>query len=200
LIQGFLLGLASGTACLANCAPVFLPYLLGEGEKIPKNYALLGQFLGGRLAGYLLFALLAWAAGLYFSIMRHRSLIFGAIYIVLAALMIYTSLHKTDKKENKCPVNYPGKPLIPLALGFFTGINFCPPFLMAFTEASSIVDLGQCILFFFMFFLGTAVFFLPLPLVGGLERFLLLKNIGKLAAILIAVYYLYTGSVMIGGS
>ncbi len=82
VVQGFFLGLASGTACLANCAPVFLPYLLGEGEKIPKNYILLGQFLGGRLAGYLLFALLAWAAGLYFSIMRYRSLIFGAIYII----------------------------------------------------------------------------------------------------------------------
>jgi hypothetical protein len=118
--------------------------------------------------------------------MRHRSLIFGAVYIVLAVLMIYTGLRKT---ENKCLVNYLGKPIIPLALGFLTGINFCPPFLMAFTEASSIVNLGQCILFFFMFFLGTAVFFLPLPFVGGLERFLLLRNIGKLAAILIAVYY-----------
>lgn len=127
---------------------------------------------------------------------KHRSLIFGAVYIILAVLMIYTSLRKT---ENKCLVNYLGKPLIPLALGFLTGINFCPPFLMAFTEASSIVNLGQCILFFFMFFLGTTLFFLPLPLVGGLERFLLLKNIGKLAAILIAVYYLYTGLVMIGG-
>ncbi|MFA5383488.1 MAG: sulfite exporter TauE/SafE family protein [Eubacteriales bacterium] len=197
MIQGFFLGLASGTVCLANCAPVLLPYLLGEGGKIPRNYALLGQFMGGRLAGYLLFALLAWAAGLYFSIMRHRGLIFGAVYIILAVLMIYTSLRKT---ENKCLGNCLGKPLIPLTLGFFTGINFCPPFLMAFTEASSIVNLGQCMLFFFMFFLGTAVFFLPLPLVGGLERFLLLKNIGKLAALLIAVYYLYTGLVMIGGS
>ena len=197
MIQGFFLGLASGTVCLANCAPVLLPYLLGEGEKIPKNYVLLGQFMGGRLAGYLLFALLAWAAGLYFSIMQHRSLIFGAVYIILAVLMIYTSLRKT---ENKCLGNCLGKPLIPLALGFFTGINFCPPFLMAFTEASSIVNLGQCMLFFFMFFLGTAVFFLPLPLVGGLERFLLLKNVGKMAALLIAVYYLYTGMVMIGGS
>ena len=32
IIQGFMLGLANGTSCLAFFAPVLLPYLLDEGS------------------------------------------------------------------------------------------------------------------------------------------------------------------------
>jgi hypothetical protein len=59
-LDGFILGLSNGVACMATCAPVLIPYLLGEGKGIVRNYWVTGQFLFGRLLGYLLFAVLAW--------------------------------------------------------------------------------------------------------------------------------------------
>ena len=66
LVKGFLLGIASGGACLAYCAPVLVPYLLGEGKTLRGNAVLVGGFLGGRLIGYL-----AFAAGRMGSARRH---------------------------------------------------------------------------------------------------------------------------------
>lgn len=63
MLQGFLLGLANGSSCLAYCAPVFVPYLLAEGQSVRRNVLALLQFLTGRLAGYALFAAVAWEAG-----------------------------------------------------------------------------------------------------------------------------------------
>lgn len=60
-MQAFLLGLSNGAVCLAYCAPVLIPYLLGEGKRISRNFAVLIRFLAGRLLGYLLFGIMAWA-------------------------------------------------------------------------------------------------------------------------------------------
>jgi len=84
MLQGFILGITSGTACLAYCAPLLVPVLLGEGKNIQRNYVILGQFLGGRLSGYLLFALLAWAVGFPLSGLQDREVVFGVVYMVLA--------------------------------------------------------------------------------------------------------------------
>jgi len=92
MVQGFILGIASGTACLAYCAPVLVPVLLGEGENIQRNYVILGQFLGGRLGGYLLFSLLVWFAGFPLSGLQYREVIFGIAYIVLALFLAYYGL------------------------------------------------------------------------------------------------------------
>ena len=53
-MQGFFLGLANGTSCLALCAPVLIPFLLSEGNNVGQNLVTLLKFLGGRLGGYLL--------------------------------------------------------------------------------------------------------------------------------------------------
>ena len=51
MLEGFILGLSSGVACIATCAPVLIPYLLGEGKGIVHNCWVTGQFLLGRLVG-----------------------------------------------------------------------------------------------------------------------------------------------------
>jgi hypothetical protein len=56
LTERFLLGLANGGVCLAYCAPVLVPYLLGAGDTVRRSVVSVGEFLGGRLAGYLTFA------------------------------------------------------------------------------------------------------------------------------------------------
>jgi sulfite exporter TauE/SafE len=89
--------------------------------------------------------------------------------------------------------------LFPLVLGFLTGLNLCLPFIVAFTGAAGQASLVGSLLFFASFFIGTSIFFLPIPFVGAFQRVQGLRTIGKFAAIFVALYYLYTGLITLMG-
>jgi len=206
-MQGFLLGLSSGAVCTAYCAPVLVPYLLGEKQDVARNVMALMQFLTGRLLGYLAVGFLAW--GIDRSILQNfsfRQFIMGSAYIILSGLLIHYSFSKGGKT---CPAA-PGNGLLqkvrdawpflfPFIMGLATAVNLCPPFLLAVAGAMGEGTLLKSTLFLFMFFLGTSVFLIPVVFVGMLRRFHALHVIGKMAAGLIGVYYLYSGAVIIGG-
>lgn len=207
-MKGFLLGLANGTVCLSYCAPVLVPYLLGQGQTVRRNYLDLGRFLLGRLSGYLIFAVLAWWLSLLIKDNSvYRELLFGGSYCLLAGLLIYYCFRKAP---NLCAAEYakgilPGFItrsvfLLPFALGLLTGLNLCPPLLLAFTSAASGGGLWSSLLFFAAFFVGTSVFFIPVPFMGLIKRKEALQTIGKMASGLIGVYYFCMGIViLIGG-
>lgn len=204
-MQGFLLGLANGVTCLAYCAPVLIPLMLGEGQKTRQNWGMLGKFLGGRLGGYLLFGLLAWLASqLIFGIPAYRNLILGVIYVVLAALLLVYGLLKAPAP---CVGSIKGARaflrrwpvLLPAGLGFLTGLNLCPPFLLAITSAANTGSLAASLLFFLAFFAGTSIYFIPTAFVGLASRVNALRTVGKLAAVLMALYYLYSGIIYLAG-
>lgn len=207
-MQGFLLGLANGATCLAYCAPVLVPYLLSEGKSTRQNMSILCQFLTGRLLGYLLFAVAAWFASSYVATLPiNQELLLGMVYTILAAVM-YThsratrpttscATHSLKGLTNRVTAKYPA--MMPLLMGFLTGLNLCPPFLLVFTDAISTQTISQSMLYFFTFFLGTTIYFLPTPFLGILRHFPPLKSIGKMAAILMSAYYLYTGIIMLIG-
>jgi sulfite exporter TauE/SafE len=144
-MQGFLLGIANGTLCLGYCAPVLVPYLLGESTNVRGNISRLGRFLVGRLLGYFCFATLVWMTSwVILHNTAYRNRVLALTYITLAVLLlIYTFLGS----KKLCAVNV-SKPyftkisrhrpaLIPVGLGIATGINICPPFLLIFTEAAN---------------------------------------------------------------
>lgn len=208
-MEAFILGLSNGATCMAYCAPVLVPYLLGEGKGILQNSVLTAQFLLGRLVGYLLFAVLAW--GINRSILQGVSkpdLVIGTAYVIFSLLLIYYGFFKTRTScETTCTNGLRHKlttilPVsIPMIAGFVTGLSLCPPFLLAFTGAVEKTTVLQSMFFFFAFFLGTSIFFIPLPFSGLFRGFAALRIIGRMAAGLIGVYYLYSGLVMlIGGN
>ena len=206
--DGFILGLSSGVACIAYCAPVLLPYLLGEGRGVLQNAWLTGQFLLGRLLGYLLFAVLAWGIGR--SILTGGSrhdLIIGAAYVLFSGMLIYYGFFR---KEASCPKTCEMSRLqrwsmdvwpvlMPVGAGFATGLSFCPPFLLAFTGAAAEPTLLGSLLYFFSFFLGTSVLFVFAPLIGVARKFSVLQMIGKLAAGVMGFYYGYSGLILLIG-
>jgi len=206
-MQGLLLGLANGTVCVAYCAPVLVPYLLGEGRSIATNFVVLSEFLLGRLSGYLLFSVMAWLTHrLLLENPSHRELILGAVYIVLSCMLVTYGFSKpakecaADRTRSLLPQLLTRNPAtLPLVLGFLTGLNLCPPFLLAFTGAAASMSLAQSVLFFAFFFVGTSVYFIPAPLVGSFRRVGGLRTVGKLAGVVVAVYYFYLGIVMFGG-
>jgi len=209
-MEAFLLGLSNGLVCLAYCAPVLVPCLLvGSGGGVAKATAITGEFLAGRLAGYLLFAVVAWLVGM--ALPGNASLresIIGAAYMVLSVMLVVYAF--TAGKSHSCAAGLANKlmlrlsggrssALIPLAAGVATGINFCPPFLLAIAASSNKGSLSYSLLFFFMFFLGTSLFFLPAPFFGLLRSYPAVRTVGRLCAGLMGAYYFLTGLIMFTG-
>ncbi len=199
--KGLMLGLASGAVCAAYCGPVLVPYLLSRGQNILNNLLTILYFMAGRLAGYLLFAAAAWAVG--FAVIKNltnQGAVFGVIYIVLAVLLVFYGFRSpagdcaggrvkflSEKLKTK------NQAVFPATLGFLTGLNLCPPFLLAFTEAARTGTLWRSLLFFAAFFVGTSVYILPLAVLGLARRIEGLRYIGRLAAGVAGVYYLCLG-------
>lgn len=209
-MDAFLLGLSMGGVCLGTCCPILAPYLLGEGKTVARNFLDLGLFLIGRLTGYLIFGVLAWTMGkVFLESTVIRSCLIGSAYIILSALLLTYVLIRS--RHSLCPSflhrlgtdpdrETHGFILIPAFGGLVTGISLCQPFLLAFLNAANQQSLAASVYFFFMFFLGTSIFFLFVPLMGYARRFQVLKSIGKLAVALIGILYLYRGiMLLIGG-
>ncbi len=207
MMQGFLLGLSSGTLCLAYCTPVLVPYILGEGQSIRQNSMILARFLSGRLLGYLLVGLLTGLFNFFIvDVSPSRGLVFGCSYMVLAALLVIYGFfdirsicvaERSGGLLRRMSARLPF--LLPLFLGFFTGLNLCPPFLLAIMSAAESGSIMGSLWFFLLFFLGTAVYFIPLPFAGAFRRVKVLKIVGKFAAGVIGVYYFYLGVIMFQG-
>ncbi|MCX7030974.1 MAG: sulfite exporter TauE/SafE family protein [Spirochaetes bacterium] len=204
-VQGLLLGLANGTSCLTLCAPVLVPFLLSEGNTIRRNVVTLLEFLGGRLVGYLLFGLLAWVVGgLLASTGGSQALLIGGAYVGLSVLLLVAVFRKKPA-SGACPAaeapvrlrRWPA--LIPAGMGLLAGLKVCPPMLLAFTDAAGTGTLGGSLLLFVTFFLGTSLYFLPLPLLGAFTRMPDLRIVGKFAAVIVALYYLVSGILLVAG-
>jgi sulfite exporter TauE/SafE len=206
-VTGFLLGLANGTSCLAFCAPVLVPYLVAEGEGPRRSVPILGRFLLGRLLGYLLFGLAAGLAGSLLVTGPAREALFGVAYLGLAVLLLGYGL--APPRRAPCAVRgrtgivrrlcarWPGA--LPVLLGLLTGLNLCPPFALAIAGAAETGSVAGSVWFFATFFLGTSLFFLPLPGLGGLRRFETLRTVARLAAGVVGAYYLYRGLILAYG-
>jgi sulfite exporter TauE/SafE len=205
-MQGFLLGLANGTSCLALCAPILIPFLLSEGNNVGQNLATLLKFLGGRLGGYLLFGLLAWAVGeLLVEAGGFQAVLIGGTYIGLSVLLLVAVFRKRRPAAGACALSQAQTRfrrwpvLIPVGMGLLAGLKVCPPLLLAFTDAASSGTLGGSLLLFVAFFLGTSLYFLPLPLLGAFSRLPDLRIVGRFATVIVALYYLFSGILLFAG-
>ncbi len=201
-----MLGVSSGAACIATCAPVLIPCLLGEAKGVVGNVWITGQFLIGRLAGYLLFAVLAWIVGrVLLPEGGWHDLLIGTAYAGFSALLVgYGFFKKEETCERGCPNKFPyasgtGTASLPVIAGFVTGLAFCPPFLAAFAGAAGEPSLAGSLFFFIAFFAGTSIFFIPAPLVGFFRNFAPLRMIGRMAAGLMGLYFLYSGIILMTG-
>jgi sulfite exporter TauE/SafE len=202
--EGFILGLSTGAVCLAYCGPVLIPFLLGEGGKVKQNYFSLFFFMSGRLVAYLITGWLAGTLGHAFLLnFRIYQGVIGMVYMMLSLLMIMYGFHRfkeiclgsiSKKVNNHFLIQWPF--LVPMLGGILTGFNLCPPFLMAFAKAFDIGQVFGSVMLFFWFFLGTSVYFIPLPLIGFTRQKKILQIIGKFAAILAGLYYFYIGLIL----
>lgn len=193
--EGFLLGLSTGFYCLASCLPLLAPYLLAEGRAAWKfNFYIFLQFLGGRFAAYMLFALLASLAG------KAGQYALPAWVIPLSMsgcglLMVFLAFSRVRGEAVPCLLKRDLSPFfrrLPLALGFVTGINVCPPFMAGFLRLLELADVPNGFAYFGGFFAATSLFISPVllgtPWLGHRAN-----EIGRLTLLLAGLWYLLLG-------
>lgn len=194
IIEGFTLGFSTGTICLVSCTPIYLPYLISENRSFSKNIWKVLEISLGRFFSYIVFGLLAGWIGSNIATIN-RDLFTAIAYILLSGFLIL-SVIRTKKKQGKCHIPALAKiTSSAFLLGVFTGINFCPSFLIALSKAVDLAGPISGALLFFGFFVGTSIFLIPLAFSGFLAYIKNLKYIAQIASIAIAVWFLFSAGV-----
>jgi len=192
LTQGLLLGLAMGTTCLATCGPIYAPYLMESNRGLNRSLVAVLEMSAGRFLAYGLFGLIAGHFGAKLAI-AHRPY-FTAVAYVLLSLLLISSAFVTYRSEKLCAVGrwsrYVHRPFV---LGVVTGINLCPSFLMALTKAVTLSGAVAGMHFSFAFFLGKSVYIVPLSLFGIFGARKALRDVGRVAALGVGVWFLISG-------
>ncbi|MCR4423594.1 MAG: sulfite exporter TauE/SafE family protein [candidate division WOR-3 bacterium] len=197
--RALMLGLSSGASCLGFCLPVALPTLAGSHRTGFKATALnLATFLLGRLSAYLLSGLIFGLLGstiARFTIF-HR-LILPFLYIVLAILLILYGITDLNPFARyafcQLIISRTESRLFPFLLGIMIGFSPCPPFLLAITTVTDIGGIKNGILFFFLFFLTTSLFFSPLLLIGIFNRYATVRLASRILAVITGFYFITIG-------
>ena len=206
--EALALGLASGPACVAACGPVLVPALLTEHGGLRPNARVLMAFLGARLLGYLVFAVVAWEVGTLAHLEPGpRMTLTGVVNVTLAGVLLWYAY----KAKNVCGGNCGDKKLVTIvsskknripgaaAMGLLTGVSLCPPFVAAGFRAAQLGSVLLALLFFACFFLGTTVWFAPFAGLGCVVRNQAVVTVARMTMVLIALYYLLLGIALLMG-
>jgi len=190
ILSALALGISTGVSCLAVCLPFYLPYLIAEERKLKVNFIEFSKFMLGRLAGYLLFGLTFGYLGekLNFGIIS----VFSALSLALLSLFIilYSFIFfKTKITALAC--RYLKLKLIkpPFLIGFLTGINVCPPFLLSLNYIFILGDVFKGLIYFFFFFLATSLYFIPLIFLGKLSYVNEFQKLARLTMLVVGLIF-----------
>ncbi|MDD1729760.1 MAG: sulfite exporter TauE/SafE family protein [Methanospirillum sp.] len=196
--SGILLGLSTGLFCLASCAPIIVSFMLGEEREHRQNIRIIIEIACGRLGAYLLIGLLT---GLFAAELEgelfHR--IGGVALILVSLLLLYSTISMIPFRFGFCRCIPKVKSQTPLLFGFLTGINVCPPFLLAISYAIAISSIIGSVLLFLGFFLGTSIYLLLLIPVGFAGRFENARIVGRITAVLSSLLFLLIGIGYVAG-
>jgi hypothetical protein len=203
MTDSFILGLSSGSACLMTCGIIMFPYLMSGSAGVKRISIDLSVFMLTRVMIYFLLATLAWFFGQAFLTNRLMlNIVPGILYIVFSAMLVWYSIDRNRKKE--CPAKIVStitdKRLIPIFLGIVNSLGFCPALLIILTKGATQSTILQSYMAFLAFFVGSSLWFLPLPLAGKIKKKLVLETIGILATGLAGTIFLIKGiTILIGG-
>lgn len=197
-IDGVVLGLSSGGFCLVGCVPFLLPYFLSEERKLGKSAFIILEFLGGRLAAYLLFGLIFGIVGEYAKEVVSARFV-GVLMIVTSAMLFIYGFTKNFPEFKFCKIASKSAILkrFPFASGFLLGINICPPFLVGMTVLVSLGNIFFALIFSLGFFLATTLFLLPLVFSPLLAKISKLQEIGQVITLFAGLYFFIQGVMFI---
>jgi hypothetical protein len=192
---------------------VLLPLLVGASGGVRRHGTLVAEYLVGRLAGYLGFGFLVWSGIQWLPRTVQENPGFkGSLSLGLGCLMLIYGILQFPRKSAKktsTPPNHSAcmvspwrirswltrcPRVLPAALGLVSGLNLCPPFVVALTQGGVSGSLCGMLLFFLAFFWATALFFLPIPFVGAFPKLAGAAQVASFAGILVGLFFIYTGT------
>jgi len=192
LLAGALLGLSTGVFCLASCAPVFVPFMMAEDRTFCRNLSVLGELAAGRLAAYIIVGIaVGLLAGMIDAAVLHRAA--GIALVAVSLLLLFFVLSKKSPEFALCRLFKGRAGTMPVLFGFLTGINVCPPFLLAIGAAAAAGSVAGSVLIFLGFFCGTSAYLLVLLPFGFAGRSETVRTIGTITAVLSGVLFFVIG-------
>ncbi len=192
LIRGAALGLATGTACLVSCGPVYGAYLLSEKRSGFESVRVLLELNLGRFLAYAAFGALFGLLGGSIPLSIRGPL--AAAGYVLFSIYLILSVVRVRRTCGGCSTSRMTRiTRSPLLLGVLTGLSVCPSFLIAVTGAFESSGPLNGALLFTGFFAGTTVYMLPFALLGLFTRKGWFTAAARVLAVVVAVYFLFVG-------
>jgi hypothetical protein len=200
-LEAILLGLGTGSYCVMTCAPLVLPFLFADSGAPGRNAALVGLFMGGRLAGYLAVGAVLGFSG--YVVKKYvdpglENILSLIAFGIAGAVLLLQGLGYTGKFKRAC--SFFGSRAAKrnaFLLGAVSGLSLCPPFLAAAARVLSQAARGSLpgtlsgMAYFLLFFLGTSVFFLPLFGIPLLTRWKdALASVARICLLLMGGYFL----------
>lgn len=190
-----MLGISTGFFCAGICLPLLTPIMMLNIKKsLKQGLIIFGLFGAGRLAAYSLFGLSAGLAGLYLA-----ELVIGpyivSVSLIITSLLLLFFAYSNGKGFSFClnKKTFENTTYLPLVLGFLTGINICPPFLMAIPAIFRLTSPTLGLLFFLSFFVGTTILLLPSFFGLLIGKIKMLTPLIKIITVFIGLYFLTIG-------
>jgi sulfite exporter TauE/SafE len=195
IVESLLLGLSVGPICLAYCSPIVIPLLSSSSSpKLSVSSVTLVMFLVGRFIGYMLVGILVGIIGN--NIQQYaKGNLFGIISIALGLTLLYFSIQKNFPELKICRhiKNSHSRQMFFILMGFFTGLNLCPPFLAAIVGATGTGTVAGSMIYFAAFFIGTVVFF-PVTIFFGLfSKIDAVRTIAHVCMMISGVWFVLKG-------
>ena len=98
-------------------------------------------------------------------------------------MLVWYSIGKN--REKKCPARIVGtvnnNKLVPVLLGIVNSIGFCPALFLILTKGAAQGTIINSYLDFLAFFIGSSLWFIPVPFAGRIRKKEALETIGMLA-------------------
>ncbi len=191
ILQPVLAGLSVGAFCLTTCIPFMGSFLVAEERSLRTSAWEVLKFLSGRLVGYLCFGLIVGYLGEKFDSRWLR--LATALSFILLSVILFGYLRGLIRYEKVfCPPTSLLKDQSPLLMGFFMGINLCPPFLLSVTYIFSQHSAFYGVFYFALFFLSSSIYFLPLVFVGLLAKTGEFRSVARLSGFLVSgIFFVY---------
>jgi len=189
---GLTLGLATGTACLASCGPIYASYLMAEKRTGLQPLWVVLKLNAGRFLAYAIFgAIVGYLGGSIPVSVRVPMALSGYILFSIYLLMSVVRVRKT------CTGCHAGRFIritrSSFLLGVLTGFSICPAFLIALTRAFDSSGPLNGMMMFTGFFAGTTVYMLPFALFGLLTMKDWITRAARVIAVVVAVYFMAVG-------
>lgn len=191
VLHPILAGLSVGAFCLTYCFPFMGVFFGAEERGTKKNLLILLEFLGGRLAGYLCFGLLVGYLGDKVDPSRLRLATDISLIVLSLALLLY--LLGLLREKPSCRTPRWMKDRGPVFMGFFMGINLCPPFLLSVTYVFSRQSALYGMFYFALFFLASSLYFLPIVFVGLASRAKEFRTMARASGFIVSGIFLVYG-------